>query len=125
MRTLSLLALCLALAACDAVKERIDSRLDILRTNEQREAIDSAKCQGLGAQPGTDIFVQCMVGLAQIRATNSAAARASGDAFLARSQAAGMAINPGAYGSAPFPPLSPYQAPATCAQSGPVFHTCP
>jgi hypothetical protein len=38
------------------------------------EARDKAACQRLGAQPGTDIYVQCMIGRQQIRATNAAAA---------------------------------------------------
>jgi hypothetical protein len=40
----------------------------------RREAADDAKCQGYGAKPGSDAYVQCRIGLDQIRATNEAAA---------------------------------------------------
>lgn len=119
MRRMVILTVCALLAGCDAVKERIDERLDILRTNEQREAIDSAKCQGYGAQPGTDIYIQCMVAMAQVRATNGASAAA------ARAANRNTFLNTGANQASGLPPLPAFQSgPATCAQNGPVFHTC-
>lgn len=98
MKTLLLLTLCAVLAGCAAVNERVQDRLDFFKTRAERDADDRAYCQGLGAQPGTDIFVQCMVGRAQIRATNAAAANAAANAQSARRDAAARDINPGAYG---------------------------
>jgi hypothetical protein len=85
MRTLLLLIVCAALAGCQS-----DSRLSqdyakgcgvvtslagqCAGRLAQREAADDAKCQGYGAKPGTDAYVQCRIGLDQIRATNEAAA---------------------------------------------------
>src|SRR5207344_237235 len=69
MRTLLLLIACATLAGCQAVNERVQGSLDIFKTRAQLEAEDTAACQHLGAQPGTDIYVQCMIGRAQIRAT--------------------------------------------------------
>jgi hypothetical protein len=74
MRYLVILAACGLLCGCEAIRERVkehDARL---------MAEDSAKCQSFGAQPGTDTYVQCMVGLAQVRATQNAGA-ASADAI--------------------------------------------
>jgi hypothetical protein len=81
MRYLFIMAACAFLCGCEAVKERVQGSLDIFKTKAQLEAEDTAACQRLGAQPGTDIYVQCMIGRAQIRATNRAAAAASDAAF--------------------------------------------
>ena len=90
MRYLVILAACGLLCGCQAYGERLQDRYDSLfKTKAQIEAEDTAACQRLGAMPGTDVYVQCMIGRAQIRATNRAAAAASDAAFqssLARSQ---------------------------------------
>jgi hypothetical protein len=94
MRSLVILAACGLLCGCEAQSERLQDRYDSLfKTKAQLEAEDTAACQRLGAMPGTDIYVQCMIGRAQIRATNNA----SNTAGFYREEAAGRAINPGAY----------------------------
>ena len=60
-------------SGCATYTDRLKERLnDISASKEQREAADSATCQRYGAQPGTDIYVTCMVGLAQARASRAA-----------------------------------------------------
>lgn len=90
MRCLVILTACGFLCGCEAYVERVkDNYSGLFKTKAQLEAEDTAACQRLGAQPGTDIYVQCMIGRAQIRATNRAAAASSDAAFqssLARSQ---------------------------------------
>jgi hypothetical protein len=77
MRYFVILAACGLLCGCEAYGERLQDRYDSLfKTKAQIEAEDTAACQRLGAMPGTDIYVQCMIGRAQIRATNNAAASA-------------------------------------------------
>lgn len=123
MRTVLLLTMCAGLLGCQAYVEGIqDEYSGLFKTRAEREADDMTYCQRLGAQPGTDIFIQCMLGRAQIRATNQAAAatsaaanRASFDAQVRANQASGLA---------PLPAFQP--GPATCAQAyGQPFHPCP
>lgn len=74
MRYLIILAACGLLCGCEAIRERV-------REHDARiMAEDNAKCQSFGSQPGTDTYVQCMVGLAQVRATMEAGQRAAGAA---------------------------------------------
>ena len=80
MRYLVVLAACGLLCGCYAAEDLRDQTSDLFRTNAEirarNEAADKAACQRLGAMPGTDIYVQCMIGRAQVRATNNAAASA-------------------------------------------------
>jgi hypothetical protein len=86
MRYLVILAACGLLCSCAGYKERLKNGPDgdLFKTKAELEADDSAKCQGYGAQPGTDVYIQCMVGLAQVRATNTAARRAAASAAANR-----------------------------------------
>ena len=93
MRYLVILAACGLLCGCYAAEDLQKQTTDLFKTNAQiraeNEAADSAACKRLGAMPGTDVYVQCMIGRAQVRATNRAAAAASDAAFqssLRRSQ---------------------------------------
>jgi hypothetical protein len=72
------IAACGLLCGCAASGELLkDSYSWLFKTEAQIEAEDSAKCESYGANPGTDVYVQCMVGFAQIRATNAAASSSS------------------------------------------------
>src|SRR6266849_516363 len=78
MRYLLMLAACGLLSGCYAAEDLQNQTSDLFRTNAEirarNEAADSAACQRLGAMPGTDVYVQCMIGRAQVRATNNVAA---------------------------------------------------
>ena len=89
MRYLVILAACGLLCSCAGYEERLKNGPygDLFKTKAELEADDNAKCQGYGAQPGTDVYVQCMVGLAQVRATNAAARRAAAAADVASRRA--------------------------------------
>ena len=89
MRYFVILAACGLLCSCADYQERLKNGPygDLFKTKAELEADDSAKCQGYGAQPGTDVYVQCMVGLAQVRATNAAARRAAAAADTQRTNA--------------------------------------
>lgn len=62
---------------------------------EQLQAEDAALCQGWGAQPGTELYVQCMMLQAQVRAYRAQLAsdrlQAAGRSF----QRAGAALQGG------------------------------
>ena len=74
MRYLVILAACGLLCGCQAYVEDLqDQYSGLFKTKAQLEAEDTTACQRLGAQPGTDIYVQCMIGRAQIRATRVSA----------------------------------------------------
>jgi hypothetical protein len=76
-------ALCAALAGCQSdgkLSQHLakgcrlfESEAGCATRIAREEAADDTKCRGYGAQPGTDVYVQCRVGLDQIKATESAA----------------------------------------------------
>lgn len=85
MRILLLLTACAALAGCQSdsgLSQDYAKGCGVITSATgqcaarlaQREAADDAKCRGYGAQPATDAYVKCRIGLDQIRATNEAAA---------------------------------------------------
>ena len=77
------------LGGCASVGAAVQTKFQdsIFGTQAQRDLADSAQCQSYGAQPGTDVFVTCMVQMAQIRATRQAASKIASQAFLANAQA--------------------------------------
>ena len=85
MRTvLVVAALGLALAGC--------------RTTEEVAAADDATCRGYGAQPGTDLYVQCRMMQDERRSAERIARNQSGSSGVA----AGLALmNGGSVGSSP------------------------
>jgi hypothetical protein len=81
MRILLLAIACAALCGCGGADSARNSErgCGLLTSTETcnaraaaREAVDDATCQGYGAKPGTDIYVQCRVALTQARATRAA-----------------------------------------------------
>lgn len=67
-----IIVMCSMLAGCQAYVEGYqDEYSELFKTRAQREADDKAYCQRMGAQPETDIFIQCMLGRAQVRAIRS------------------------------------------------------
>jgi hypothetical protein len=93
-------ATCILLSGCAAYADHLQERFsDRFGTQEQRDAADSAACQRYGATPGTDVYVNCMVSLAQNRAIRNSAASNSGPPPLP-----GLAA----------PVLSPAQQPTNC-----------
>ena len=89
--------LCVALAGCQSDSRLsqhiakgcglIESEAGCAARMAREEAADDAKCRGYGAQPGTDVYVQCRVGLDQIKATSEAAANAAAAADVASRRA--------------------------------------
>jgi hypothetical protein len=67
-----LLGALLLLSACMSREER-QARLDVQ---------DDAKCQSLGAQPGTDAYVNCRVSMANVHAQEEASRQAAGMALM-------------------------------------------
>lgn len=89
--------LCVALVGCQSdgtLSQHLAKGCGIIESTAgcatrvaRREAADDAKCQGYGAQPGTDVYVQCRIGLDQIRATTEAAQNAAAAADDGRRRA--------------------------------------
>ena len=65
---------CSVLAGCAAYGRALDQEYtdSLFATDEQREAVDRAACERLGAKPGTDIFIQCMLSQQQRRTIRNA-----------------------------------------------------
>ena len=67
MRYVFILVLAGSLAGCVSAEERA----------QRNAAADAAACTALGAQPGTDIYIQCMLMQRQFRAQEEANAIAA------------------------------------------------
>jgi hypothetical protein len=110
MKCLVTLAFAAALTGCTAPGERVQNRNtdSTFATDAERDAVDQAACERLGAKHGTDSFVQCL-----IQQKNARSAR---DAARAAAQANSPLQIPG------IPNTAPPQAPM--AGLGPNGQSC-